>query len=182
MVAAGAGAAPPHRCTPIQLLLPLRCRPVTVPQLPTWPHLAPPQRHIGYGTMFGAPLMNDGMPLSRRDYTVSACVRVCVRVLVEREAQRVEREQQSAASGCPGASWHHAPARLLTRAALHPHPTHRLLYLHQYTEPTIVYNSGLVSALAGLSEYYDVKPWAGELKEARSAAQMPGYAAYLKKP
>lgn len=27
------------------------------------------QRHIGYGTMFGAPLMNDGLVLSRRDYT-----------------------------------------------------------------------------------------------------------------
>lgn len=28
-----------------------------------------PARHIAYGTMFGAPLMNDGLVLSRRDYT-----------------------------------------------------------------------------------------------------------------
>lgn len=30
-----------------------------------------------------------------------------------------------------------------------------------YTEPTITYNSAIVGALAGLSEYYDVKPWKG---------------------
>jgi hypothetical protein len=28
-----------------------------------------PPRHIAYGTLFGAPLLNDGLVLSRRDYT-----------------------------------------------------------------------------------------------------------------
>jgi hypothetical protein len=70
-----------------------------------------PARHIAYGTMFGAPLMNDGLVLSRRDYT--------------------------------------------------------------YAEPTITYNSAIVGALAGLSEYYDVKPWKGELKEVNQVDYRP---------
>lgn len=46
-----------------------------------------PARHIAYGTLFGAPLINDGMVLSRRDYTYTeptivynsgACARACV--------------------------------------------------------------------------------------------------------
>ncbi|KAL4428069.1 hypothetical protein ABPG75_002158 [Micractinium tetrahymenae] len=73
-----------------------------------------PQRHIAYGTLFGAPLMDDGMVTSRRDYT--------------------------------------------------------------YTEPTVIYNTAIVGALAGLAEYYGAGPWSGELQEVNQV----DYSAYLK--
>lgn len=72
-----------------------------------------PQRHIAYGTMFGAPLMDDGMVTSRRDYT--------------------------------------------------------------YTEPTVIYNTAIVGALAGLAEYYGAGPWSGELLEVNQV----NYSSYL---
>ncbi|PSC73894.1 Serine threonine-kinase 2 19 [Micractinium conductrix] len=74
-----------------------------------------PARHIAYGTMFGAPLMNDGLVTSRRDYT--------------------------------------------------------------YAEPTVCYQSAIVSALAGMSDYYSVGPYSGAMQEVNKV----DYSTYNKK-
>lgn len=75
------------------------------------------------------------------------------------------------------------PCGLPTGLRLQPAPTPRPFRLRPAApRPSPqVYNSGLVSALAGMAEYFDVQPWSGELQEAKLASQVPGYAAYVRR-
>lgn len=43
------------------------------------------------------------------------------------------------------------------------------------SEPTVIYNTAIVGALAGLAEYYGAGPWSGELLEVNQV----NYSSYL---
>ncbi len=50
-------------------------------------------------------------------------------------------------------------------------PAHLLIC----SEPTVIYNTAIVGALAGLAEYYGAGPWSGELQEVNQI----NYGSYL---